>query len=162
MKIEFIKPYILFVPIILVQVFIIPLIAIEGISPDLLIILLVFFTLKNGQLFGTVTGFFFGLIFDLISGSLLGTMMFSKTLSGFIAGYFYNENKVDLYLSSYAFPMIVLLVTAIDSITLSFLTSFDLSTNIIALFFYQGLLPAVFTSVLTFIVTFFYPKGGYI
>lgn len=162
MKIEFVKPYIIFVPIILAQVFIIPLIAIEGISPDLLIILLVFFTLKNGQLFGTVTGFFFGLIFDLISGSLLGTVMFSKTLAGFIAGYFYNENKVDLYLSSYAFPLIVLLVTLVDSISLSFLTSFDLSTNIIALFFYQGLLPGIFTAVLCFIVTFFYPKGSYI
>jgi rod shape-determining protein MreD len=162
MKYEQIKPLLLFPPILIIQIFLIPLISIEGIAPDLILMLLVFYTLKNGQLYGTVIGFIFGLFFDLISGGILGSMMFSKTLSGFIAGYFYNENKIDLHFKSFAYPLIVLLISILDSITISLITSFDINTNIITLFFYQGLLPALFTSALCFFVTFFYPKGSYI
>jgi rod shape-determining protein MreD len=162
MKFEQIKPLILFFPILLVQIFFIPLISIEGIAPDLILMLLVFYTLKNGQLYGTILGFIFGLFFDFISGGIIGSMMFSKTLSGFLAGYFFNENKIDLHFNSFSYPLIVLLVSIIDSITISLVTSFDINTNIVTLFFYQGLLPGIYTSALCFFITFFYPKRSYI
>ncbi|MDP2301573.1 MAG: rod shape-determining protein MreD [Ignavibacteria bacterium] len=162
MKFEQIKPLIFFFPILLLQIFFVPLISIEGIAPDLILMLLVFYTLKNGQFYGTIFGFVCGLFFDFISGGILGSMMFSKTLSGFIAGYFFNENKTDLHFKSFSYPMIVLLITIIDSITISLITSFDINTNIITLFFYQGLLPGLYTSALCFFVTFFYPKRSYI
>ena len=62
----------------------------------------------------------FGFLFDLITGSLLGSSVISKTITGFTAGYFSNENKRDFYLSSYAFPLIVLLCGIIDSFIFSF------------------------------------------
>ncbi len=81
MKLEYLIPLLVFFPLLLVQIIIVPLISIEGFVPDLLLILLIFYTLRKGQLYGTVLGFVFGLFIDLITGSLLGSTMFSKTLT---------------------------------------------------------------------------------
>ena len=50
-------------------------------------------------------GFFIGLALDLLSGSdgMLGLSALTKTVAGFIAGYFYNENKTLQTLGSYRF-----------------------------------------------------------
>ena len=130
MKIDYIIAVLLFFPLLIIQTTIVPLIAINGVVPDLIIILVVFYTLKMGQMHGTVLGFIYGLLFDLITGGLLGSSMLSKTITGFITGYFYNENKKDIYLKSFIFPLIVLLASTIDSFILSFFSTLDLNTSI--------------------------------
>ncbi len=98
MRTGYIISLVLFFPLLVVQTTIIPLVEINGIVPDLIMILLVYYAIKYGQIYGTVLGFVYGFFFDLITGSLFGSVMFSKTLTGFIAGYFSNENKRDYYL----------------------------------------------------------------
>lgn len=158
MRVDYILAIVLFFPLLVIQTTIVPLIAINGIVPDLIIILLVFYTLKLGQIHGTIIGCIYGLFFDLITGGLLGSSMLSKTIVGFIAGYFYNENKQELYLKSYIFALIILLCSTIDSFILSFFSTIELNTSIAVLFLEQGILPGVYTAVFSVIVIIFYPR----
>ena len=157
MRSDYFFSIILFFPLLIIQTTVIPFIAVRGIVPDLIVILLVFYTLRNGQVYGTVLGFIYGFLFDLITGSLLGSTMLSKTLAGFVAGYFYNENKQDIYFKSMSFSLIVLLCSVLDSVVNSFFSIVDLNTNIIKLFFEHGMLPAIYTGILSLIVIVFYP-----
>jgi rod shape-determining protein MreD len=158
MRSQYILPLLIFFPVIIIQTTIIPLISINGVVPDLILILLVFYAARKGQIYGTILGFIFGFLFDLITGSLLGSAMLSKTLTGFIAGYFYNENEQDIYFKSYAFALIVLLCGIIDSIVYSFFSTIEFSTNILLLFFEQGFMPGLYSSVVSVFIIIFYPK----
>lgn len=55
-------------------------------SPDLLLIVVVFYSLKKGPNIGMSSGFAVGLIQDLLSTHFLGLTALSKTLAGFVAG----------------------------------------------------------------------------
>ena len=107
MKTKYIYPLLLFIPLLILQTTVIPLFAFYNATPDLILILLVYYSINYGQVYGTVLGFVFGFLFDLITGSLLGSAMLSKTLAGFIAGFFSNENKRDIYAASYVFSFII-------------------------------------------------------
>jgi rod shape-determining protein MreD len=161
MRSEYLWSIILFFPILLIQTTILPIIAIHGIVPDLILILLVFYSMRLGQLYGTVLGFLYGFLFDMITGSLLGSTMISLTVAGFIAGYFSNENKRDYYFKNYIFVMIAFMCSSINSVLNSFFSSVDLNTNLIHLLLNQGFLPALYTSLISFLVVFFYPKRSF-
>ena len=85
----------------------IPLLSLGGFVPDLLLIWVVFTALRRGQVETTVAGFLVGLLQDLVSTQLFGLAALSKTVAGFLAGYFYNENKTDQTLGTYRFLLIV-------------------------------------------------------
>ena len=89
-------------------------IVIGGIVPDVPLIAVVYLALRRGQVAGTVAGFGMGLALDLISGpdGMLGLSALAKTSAGFLAGYFYNENKMNQTLGSYQFVVIVILASA--------------------------------------------------
>lgn len=158
MRTYYLISILLFFPVLVIQTTVIPLISVNGIVPDLILILLVFYSLKYGQIYGTILGFVYGFLFDLITGSLLGSAMLSKTIAGFVAGYFSNENKREVYLKSYIFSLIVLLCTLIDTIVYSFFSTIDLSKSILVLFFEQAMMPALYTAVISIIVSIFYPR----
>ena len=158
MRSDYILPILLFFVLLLLQATVINLISINGIVPDLILILLVFYSIKNNQIFGMLLGFIFGLLFDLITGSLLGSSIISKTICGFTAGYFSNENKRELYLNSYAFPLIVLLCGIIDSFVYSFFSSSNINSSFMFLMLQQGIFPGIYTAGISLIVLFFRPK----
>jgi rod shape-determining protein MreD len=159
MRVKFIISIILFFPLLLIQTTIVPLIAINGVIPDLILILLVFYALRYGQIYGTVLGFVYGFLFDVITGSLIGSTMLAKTLSGFVAGYFYNENKQEQYIKSLFFCLIVLLCGVIDSVVYSFFSTIDFNSNVLLLVFEQGMLPGFYTAVISLIVVIFFPRS---
>jgi rod shape-determining protein MreD len=158
MRSEYILSLLFFFPLLIIQTTIIPFVSIGGVTPDLILILLVFYSMRNGQIYGTVLGSVYGFLFDMITGSLLGSTMLSKTLAGFVAGYFSNENKRENYFKSYFFILIVLLCAVVDLMVNSFFSSMNLNTNLVRLFFEQALLPGIYTSVLSTFVVMFYPK----
>jgi rod shape-determining protein MreD len=155
MRFNQVLPIIFFFPVLLFQITIIPLISINGIIPDLLLILLVYYSISYGQIYGTVLGAAYGFLFDLITGSLLGSMMLSKTVVGFVAGYYSAETHREKFLNTYAFTFIILLCAVIDSVIYSFFSAVDFNTNIFKLFFDQALLPALYTGVVSTIIIFF-------
>ena len=70
--------------------------AVLGIVPDIPLLWIVCLAVRRGQIAGTAGGFLIGLTLDLLSGdgAMLGLSAFTMTLAGFVAGYFYNENKI--------------------------------------------------------------------
>ena len=147
---RYLIPAIGFFILAVLQLNIVPYISIGTIKPDLILILLIFLTLKNGQIYGSVLGFLFGFFFDLFSGGMLGATMFSKTTAGFIGGYFYNENKIDYTTSSIAFVFIVLLTASIDSFLNSILPVKGFNITAFDFIFNSGILPGIFTAVVSF------------
>ena len=149
MKWELITPFITFLIVLLVQLTLIPLIAIAGVIPDLILISLVYYSISRNQFYGTVLGASYGFLIDLITGSLLGSSMLSKTIAGFTAGYFSTETKKDININTYIFSLIVFICALIDSIIFSFFSAFDVQTNIFKLLFEQALLPSLYTAVVS-------------
>lgn len=148
----------LFFPLLLVQTTIVPLLSIDTVIPDLILILLVYYAITQGQIYGSILGFIYGFLFDIITGSLLGSTMIAKTLAGFTAGYFSSENKQDQYLISYNFALIVMLSSLIDSTINAFFSSLNFTSNIFMLFFQFALLPTIYTATIALMGMIFYPK----
>ncbi len=65
-----------------------PFIQIKGIGPDLLMVFLVDWTLRDGRSSGIVYGFVGGLFQDLISGGVTGVSALACSAAGFVAGSF--------------------------------------------------------------------------
>jgi len=158
LRTEFLYSLIFFVPVFIIQTTLVQFITWNAIAPNFILILLVFYSVKNGQLYGTILGFVYGLLFDLITGGLLGSAMLSNTIAGFLAGYFSNENKRHIFFKPYNFGLIVLLCSIIASIIYSIFSTFDFSTNIITSLFEDGLLPGLYTSFVAIIIMYFYPR----
>ena len=154
MKWELITPFITFFAVLLVQLTVVPLIAIAGVIPDLVLISLVYYSISRDQFYGTVLGGTYGVFLDLITGSLLGSSMLSKTIAGFTAGYFSTETKKDINIGTYIFSLIVFICALIDSIIFSFFSAFDVQTNIFKLLFEQALLPSLYTAVVSILFIF--------
>ncbi|MCZ6701495.1 MAG: rod shape-determining protein MreD [Ignavibacteria bacterium] len=149
MKWDFILPLPIFLLVLLIQITIVPLISFAGVVPDLILILLVYYSIIKGQLYGTILGASFGIFVDLITGGLLGSAMLSKTVVGFISGYFSSETKREINITTYYFSLIVFICAIVESVIFSFFSTFDLRSNIFSLFFEQALLPALYTGVVS-------------
>lgn len=160
MFINFIKPLILFIPLAAIQLVLVPLISVINITPDLIVILVVYFTLLNGQIYGTLLGFIAGFIFDLISGGLLGASMFALTVSGFVAGYFYNENKIEINTVTFLFIIILFLCGTVNSFLYSSVANDNPDFGFLRLFFEAGILPGLYTAILGLPVVIFSSKKG--
>ncbi len=83
--------------LIVVQVSFMWLIAISkyNITPDLVIILVIYLGYTRGHIAGMVSGFIAGLTLDILSGSFIGLSALCYSLSGFIAGYFNRQFSGD-------------------------------------------------------------------
>ncbi|HZV11866.1 MAG TPA: rod shape-determining protein MreD [Candidatus Kapabacteria bacterium] len=99
----------------LLQLLLVRYTSIGGVTPDLLLILVVWLAISNGQLSGVIGGFIIGLVMDGITGDVMGTNALSKTIVGFVAGYFFNENKVYLTLGNYPALLITLLCAVVHN-----------------------------------------------
>jgi len=106
---EYFKFSLILLVLIIVQRTLIWLIALTAyeITPDIVLIGVVYFGIRRGKLAGSISGFLAGLILDFLSFSFLGLMALSKSTAGFLAGYFSNENKIERYTTSYIFIIVV-------------------------------------------------------
>lgn len=116
----------------LIQFSLLNFVVVQGITPDLLLILCVWIAIREGRFTGTIAGFLIGLILDIISFDLIGINAFTKTIAGFIAGSFFEEGKEQLILHGLKFLLIV------------FISSFV--HNLIYFFFYIKLSDITFLS----------------
>jgi len=156
MKKKFLIALVIFFPAALLQLYAVPMITIEYIRPDLILIILVSIALKYGQIQGTILGFLYGFIFDFISGGVLGSAMFSKTLVGFIAGYFHDENEVVNFKSPLSLSLIVLLCSFVDSFFFSALGTTEV-VGFLKLLIQQSLLSGIYTALISVPLIIFKP-----
>jgi rod shape-determining protein MreD len=104
------------VTLVVLQLTFVRFIAIETITPDIIVIWIVYLALRYGQIHATVAGFLLGLIMDIISGDFLGLSALSKTICGFAAGYFYDETKTTQTLATYRFALMVLFASIVHNL----------------------------------------------
>lgn len=114
---EYVKSFAALLVLVIIQKTLIWLIAVTSyqITPDIVLIGVVYIGIRNGKITGSASGFVSGLILDITSFSFLGLMALSKSAAGFISGYFNNENKVEKYLRTYQFVLIVFFCSLINN-----------------------------------------------
>lgn len=59
--------------------------------PDLVLLLVLYVSLKNGSVAGCTAGFISGIIMDFVSAAPLGLNAMTKAITGFVAGKFYSS-----------------------------------------------------------------------
>lgn len=100
----------------LVQFSLLNFVEVQGITPDLLLILCVWISIREGRFAGTVAGFLIGLTLDIVSFDLVGINAFTKTIAGFVAGSFYKEGKEMMILHGLKFLLIVFISSFIHNL----------------------------------------------
>jgi rod shape-determining protein MreD len=115
---EYVKYSIILLVLVIVQKTLIWLIAVTNyeITPDIVLIGIVYVGIRKGKLVSSIGGFIFGLIIDMFSFSFLGLSALSKCAGGFVSGYFNSENKIERYTHTYVFIFIILLCSFINNI----------------------------------------------
>ena len=123
--------------LLLLQTTFIPFLSVGGFLPEIFLIWVVSVAIRRGQVEATITGFVVGLLQDAVSMQFFGLSALTKTIAGFVAGYFFNDNSTEQTLGSYLF------------LTILFLSSFV--HNIIYYgVFLQGIQDSVFTTMIEF------------
>jgi len=104
--------------LIVLQTTLVRFMAIETITPDLLLIWIVALALWKGQTTATAAGFLLGLSMDLLSGQdgMLGLAALAKTAAGFVAGFFHDENRVLPALGSFQFPVFTAITALVHNL----------------------------------------------
>jgi rod shape-determining protein MreD len=115
---RFVPDILISVALLLLQTTLVKFLAIDTIVPDLVLLWIAVVAIRRGQIAATVAGFALGLVLDLLSGpdGMLGLAALSKTLAGFVAGYFFNENKVLVTLGSYRLLLLVAGISILHNI----------------------------------------------
>ncbi|HLX12126.1 MAG TPA: rod shape-determining protein MreD, partial [Bacteroidota bacterium] len=130
----------------------------EGIVPDLLTIWIVYIALMEGQFEATMWGFAIGLLFDLTTHDFIGLSALSKTICGFIAGYFYGENKARLVLTSYRFLLIVFFVSIIQNIVYFVVFTQGSEIGLGRAIFEFGLTTTLYTAIVSLLPIFIFTR----
>jgi len=130
--------------LLLLQTTFVPFLSIGGFLPDPLLLWVVYVAIRRGQMEATITGFLVGLLQDAVSMQFFGLSALTKTIAGFVAGYFFNDNSTEQTLGSYRF------------LTILFLSSFIHNIVYYGIFL-QGIQDSVFSTMIEFsIVTSLY------
>ncbi|MDP2884370.1 MAG: rod shape-determining protein MreD [Ignavibacteria bacterium] len=123
--------------LLLLQTTFVPFLSIGGFLPDPLLLWVVYVAIRRGQMEATITGFLAGLLQDAVSMQFFGLSALTKTIAGFVAGYFFNDNNTEQTLGSYRF------------LTILFLSSFVHNIVYYGIFL-QGIQDSVFSTMIGF------------
>lgn len=89
MRLPFYIP--LFLAGLLLQFTVIPLFSVNGVTPDLIVILVIVVSLQRGRTWGVVAGFAAGLLYDMFGTGFVGASSFANSISAYVAGFFGGE-----------------------------------------------------------------------
>ena len=102
--------------LLILQTTFIPFLSVGGFLPDLFVLWLVYVAVRRGQLEATIAGFIIGLLQDVVTTQFFGLAAFSKTVCGFVAGYFFNENNTEQTLGTYRYMLITGLASVVHNL----------------------------------------------
>jgi rod shape-determining protein MreD len=154
----YIRSALIIIGILLVQTTFIPFISLGGYLPDIFIIYLVFIALRRGQIEATITGFLIGLLQDVVAVKFFGLAALAKTIAGFIAGYFFNENMSDQTLGSYRYVLLVALCSIIQNVVYFFIFFQGSGGSIIIPTLELTLGMSAFTTVISVLPMFYFSR----
>ena len=113
---HYIRSALVALALLLLQTTFLPLLSIGGFVPDVFLIWVVYVAVRRGQMEATVTGFIVGLLQDAVAMQFFGLSALTKTIAGFVAGYFFNDNSTEQTLGSYRFLTIIALASFVHNI----------------------------------------------
>ncbi|MCX7984504.1 MAG: rod shape-determining protein MreD [Bacteroidetes bacterium] len=144
--------------LIVMQTTIIPLFAIELYVPDVVLLWVVYIALRFGQIEATIGGFCSGFLQDILAGQLLGLSALVKTITGFVAGYFYNENTFEQTMTTLRYTMIVFVLSLLHNGLYFFIFYQGVKDSVILATIETGGITTLYTTVFTFIPFFYYTR----
>jgi len=121
--------------------------AVSSVTPDLLLILTVWIALAEGQFVGMFAGFLCGLLFDVVSADVPGSNALSKTIAGFVAGYFYREGFAMQTIGSYRFLLLVALSGSVHNLLYFFFYVKPMQISFPMFFLKYGVATTLYTTV---------------
>lgn len=132
----------------LIQLTLINAITILGLKPDLILVVVVIFSLLKGEKEGTISGFASGLLQDIFSTGLLGINALIKTVIGFTCGIL--REKIFHEHILFLIPVITFIASFIQSILIFFLLrTFGIEYNLIWSLKQVALPEALYSSLLS-------------
>ena len=131
----------------IVHVVFLDMIAVGGMTPDLLVILCVIISIREGQFTGVIAGFLIGVFFDIVSFDLIGTNALAKTVVGFFAGYFYKEGFHRETISSLKILFIVFFANIINNAIYYLVFIKPMELNFVQFFVRFGIAMSFYTTV---------------
>jgi len=145
--------------LILIQTTFLRFISVGGVTPDAIVLWIVYLALRFGQIHATVAGFVLGLLLDVIGGDFIGLSALSKTVSGFVAGYFYNEEKMEQTLASYRYAVLTMLVSIVHNVIYFSIFVQGSEMPFWRTLFLYGMATTAYTSVLSFLPIFGFSRA---
>jgi rod shape-determining protein MreD len=141
-----------------VQMTFVPLITVAGFTPDLLIICLVTMGVRRGRVETTIGGFFIGLLQDLATTQFFGLTALSKSIAGYVAGAFSNENTAEQALGSYRLPFTVLLISTVHNLPYYFIFYQGVERSLVGAVLISTLGTALYTAVAAILPMFWFAR----
>lgn len=113
-----------------IQLTLINLVTILGVKPDLIMVVVVVFSLRKGEKEGIISGFTSGLLQDIFSTGLLGINALAKTVIGFTCGII--KEKIFHEHILFIIPIITFIASFIQSILVFLLLrAFGIDYNLV-------------------------------
>ena len=145
-----------------VHVVFLDLISVGGITPDLLLILLIWIVLAEGPFPGLFAGFFIGLLFDIVSADVIGTNALAKTVAAFIAGWFAREGTLEHRIGRFRFLVVVFVCSLAHNLVYFFFYIKLSEISYFSFFMKYGIAISSYTTVFAiFAMLFRYTRKGY-
>jgi rod shape-determining protein MreD len=150
------KYILMFVLLALLQMTLIPLLSIKDLYPDLLLIGVIITGIRHGATPAILAGFLVGLLQDAAVTQLYGLSSLSKSVAGFVAGYFSREKvKYNLQVTL----GVVLVTSLVHNIIYQTIYYFDSGIGLLLLVFRYILPISIYTLALAAIVHAVWPGG---
>ncbi|KXK56069.1 MAG: rod shape-determining protein MreD [Chlorobi bacterium] len=128
-------------------------ITVQGVAPDLLVILIAVIALREGQFIGIIAAFMLGLAFDVISSNITGTNALAKVVAGFVIGHFYNEQlSLQQSIGTFRFLLIVAFGAAIHNLIFDFFYVQPTDLSLWSFFLRSGVAGTMYTVVVASLV----------
>ena len=134
----------------LIQTTIISFHNVQGVSPNLMLILTMSFGVLRGRREGLLTGFFSGFLMDVFYNEILGPYMLVYMTIGYLNGHFHKNFKVENVL----LPVILIMIDEFFHNFAVFILAFllrnktDLGYYFVHIFMPEAILTAIVTAVL--------------
>ena len=120
-------------------------IAIAGIRPDIILIVIVYIGIRSGQLEATIFGFMSGFLLDIYNPEFMGVNACANSVVGFAVGY----SRVGIVAEDLRVQVLVLLIASLLHDLIYFvLSSVSNPLKFVTAFFTYGVGTAIYTSII--------------
>ena len=151
---HYVRSAVVAVALLILQTTFIPFLSIGGFLPDILLIWVVYVAVRYGQMEATITGFLVGLLQDAVSMQFFGLGALTKTIAGFVAGYFFNENSTEQTLGSYRFLTIILVSSFVHNIIYYGIFLQGIQDSVVAVMLEFSIATSLYTALLSVLPMF--------